>query len=364
MTATPLKEIHTMSGAEFGEYSGWTMPADFGNTVEEYRAVRTKAGITDLSHRGKLRMSGRDCAKFLQGMVSNDVENLPLGQWVYCTMLTVKGRMITDMRVLKKADSLLIDLEPGMNTKIKELLEKYRLSYKADIDDVTQELALLSINGPSSVQIVEKAFGEQAGGPGGLAENGFVQTRLDDAAVTLARTNRVGELGFDLYVPAESAPGVWEVVCSAGKEHGLVPVGLEALDVLRIEVGIPLFGVDMTEDTIPLEAGLDRAISYEKGCYVGQEVVARIHYRGHVNRHLVGFEVDGEELPPAGTKLVSGEKEIGRITSAAYSPALDGVIALGYIRRELREPGTVVMLSEGSGDRAAKVADIPFINNT
>ncbi|MCH8030153.1 MAG: aminomethyl transferase family protein [Candidatus Dadabacteria bacterium] len=360
MNATPLKEIHSISGAEFGEYSGWTMPASYGNAAEEYRTVRARAGITDLSHRGKLRISGRDRVKFLQGMLSNDVENLEVWRCVYCTMLTVKGRMITDMKVLKEADSFLIDLEPGMNAKIKELLEKYRLSYKADIDDVTQELALISINGPGSGRIVEKAFGEQAGE---LVENGFVETRLDDITVTVARTSRTGELGFDLYVPAGNAPEVWESVFGIGKERGLAPVGLEAIEVLRVEAGIPLYGVDMTENTIPIEAGLDRAISYEKGCYVGQEVVARIHYRGHVNWHLVGFEVDGDGLPPAGTKLVHGEKEIGRITSAAYSPALEGVIALGYIRRELREPGTVVRLSEGSGDRAAKVVKTPFVAN-
>jgi len=176
------------------------------------------------------------------------------------------------------------------------------------------------------------------------------------ARAIVAGVNRTGGRGYDLYVPKGSAGVVWDRLIKSGAR----PVGLRAMETLRIEAGIPRYGVDMNEETIPLEAGLDHAVNYDKGCYVGQEVVARIHWRGHVNWVLSGFLLAGRELPSPGSELRDGNKKVGYITSSAYSPSLDRVIALGYIRRELSEPGSEAVLNTEDGG-IAELAKTPFV---
>ncbi len=358
MKKTPLYDIHSRLGAVFGQYSGWLTPKNYGDRLEEYKTVRSNVGIIDLSHRGKLRLSGKEHIKFLQGMLTNDVNKLEVGKGLYATLLTAKGRMLADMRLYRHDEFVLLDLEPGLNEKVGELLMKYRLSYRASIEDVTESLALISVHGPNSGKLIRKALDEEIPE---LSEYDFLKRDLLGSQLTIARINRTGEEGYDIFLGSDLTMRLWELLTKNGEEFGIKPVGLEALETLRIEAGIPRYSMDMDEGTIPIEAGIWHALSFDKGCYVGQEVVARIKWRGHVNRHLVGFVIEGKELPKSGDKILHGEREIGQITSSVFSPNLKKGIALGYLRREFREPGTKVSVSLGEGKiESAEVVKTPF----
>lgn len=361
MKKTTLYQIQSSQGADFDEFSGWMLPKSFGSLLEEYKTVRTNVGIVDLSHRGKIRLSGKEHIKFLQGILSNDVKKLQVGNGQYSTFLTPKGRMIADIRLCKKSDSVLLDLEPGLNERVKELFLKYKISYKVDIEDVTDSLSLISVNGPNAKKLTEKTLGQQIPD---LKEYDFITCDTDGKELLIANMKRTLETGFDIFVSSDGTnKTLWESLIAQGEELNAKPVGLDAFETLRIEAGIPRFGVDMDENTIPIEAGLWNALSFEKGCYVGQEVIARIKWRGHVNWNLIGFKIDGNDIPKKDSKIMRGEREIGYITSGAFSPKLNQVIALGYIRREFNNPGIQVTIkTESNKTVSAEVSEVPFYN--
>ncbi|MEQ9618001.1 MAG: aminomethyltransferase family protein [Deltaproteobacteria bacterium] len=358
MNKLHLHQLHESLGASFTEQGGWLIPGSYANKLGEYEAVRKNAGITDLSHRGKLRLSGKEHLKFLQGMLTNDVVKLPVGSGMYATILTVKGRVLSDMNVYRGEDYVFLDMEPGLNEKVGDLLKKFRLSYKADIEDMTKSLGLLSVHGPRARGLVQELLG---GGVAEMSERSHFKADVEGMEVTAVRINRTGEEGYDLYAGSESLGNLWELLSGRGADSGLEPVGSDALEILRIEAGIPVYDRDMDESTIPIEAGLWHALDFEKGCYVGQEVVARIKWRGHVNRHLTGFIIDGDELPLRDDEIYNGDKKVGRVTSSVFSPVLGRPVALGYIRREFREPGTRVSIhSAGAQTLNAGVSELPF----
>lgn len=358
MKKTPLYDVHLSNGAVFDEFSGWLMPKNYGSAAEEYAAVRNSVGIVDLSHRGKLRLSGKEHLKFLQGMLTNDINMLEEGKGLYAAILNVKGRMIADMKVYREKESALLDLEPGMNERIRDHLIKFRLSYRANIEDVTESLALVSVQGPDSGRLLEKTFGD---GISELSEYGFLTKEVNAFQIMIARANRTGKEGYDIFVGSDAATKLWEILAENGMEFNSKPIGLDAMEILRIEAGIPVYGVDMGENTIPIEAGLWNALSFEKGCYIGQEVIARIKWRGHVNWHLVGFGIEDKRTPAKDDKVFRDGREIGYITSSAFSPALNKVIALGYIRREFKDPGTEILVKMSEEEKPGKVVNTPFL---
>lgn len=361
MKKSPIYNLHLKNNVEFKEESGWLIPKRFNEVNKEISNVRNNQGMIDLSHRGKLRLSGKEHIKFLQGMLSNDIERLIDGKGLYATILTVKGKIISDMRVFKNNDFVSLDLEPGLNFKIKDHLLKFRLSYKAEIEDITDGYSLFHLCGPRIDQFLNSVLSSDISG---LNENDFSTKKLNETQLTVIKVNRTGEKGFDLMFKSQDAQNVWTDLLEKGKEYNLKPFGLDAYEILRIEAGIPIYGKDFDETTIPIEAGLWTALSFEKGCYVGQEVIARIKWRGRVNWHLMGFIVEGDNTVSTNNKILNGNKEIGRVTSAAFSPTLSGNIALGYIRREFKEPGTEVQIQLNNNLFAkAKVVELPFLNN-
>jgi folate-binding protein YgfZ len=291
-------------------------------------------------------------------MLSNDVLKLEEGKGMYATILTVKGRMISDMRVYREKESIFLDLEPGLNEKVHELLTKFRLSYKADINDITLSTGLLSIQGPRSGKLLGLLLEEEIPQ---MEEFNFIQKEFMDRELMIVSVNRTGEEGFDIYIDNNGLQNLWETLMKKGEGLNIKPLGYAAMNTLRIEAGIPIYGTDMDESNIPIEAGLWDALNFEKGCYVGQEVVARIKWRGHVNWHLIGFQSEGEIAPEIGDEVFSGERKIGRITSSAFSHTLNKPLSLGYIRREFKEAGTKVLLKGGDGSEVrAEVSELPF----
>lgn len=305
------------------------------------------------SERGRLRLSGRDRQTFLQGMVTNDVARLSPGGGCYAFLLDATGHVLSDARILCAPDYLLLDVEPGLASFVAETLERYLIMEKCRIADVSGETGQLFLGGPGATNFLhELGIGEA--GRWGEGRNAIVETGSD--RVLVAATRLIPGSGFDAYGP----PAVLDALASRLTGSGAEEKNEQFLDALRIEAGVPRFGVDMDVKTLAPETGQEaRAINYKKGCYIGQEIVARIDARGHTNRTFAGFAFpSGAAVPTPGTPVVGADgKEVGRVTSAALSPALGQPRALGYVRREHASPGTPVVIAGGP----AMVAALPFV---
>ena len=280
----------------------------------EYRAATDGCAVFDASAREQLRVTGSEAVSFIQGMVTNDVEALAVGASCYAALLTVKGSMVGDARVLKRAGDLVIDTGPGRGAIVKAFLEKYLISEDAELHDAP-EFAVLSFLGPKAREVAAQ-----------LPNEGELVSPLG---------------GVDLLIKRERLA---EVLTSLADVPRLSAATLE---VLRVEKLVPLFGVDMTEVTIPLEANLDHAINYKKGCYIGQEVIARATYRGQMNKKLVQLLV-GDAAPERKAELKQGERKVGWITCVVKSVKHGQHLALGYVHRDFLVPGTRFELGAGS----------------
>ena len=283
-------------------------------------------------------VGGQDAAEYLQGQLTNDIEALDPGQGAYAALLDRKGKMQADMRVLRTADDIRIGVEPQALGVTLRHLTMYAIGRDVTVEDHTADFALLSVVGPASAELT--------GLPPLGAENDHAEAQLDGIEARVVRTDQ----GLDLMVEVANRDRVLDALAA----RGVAGVTEDALEIVRVETGRPRYGREMTTETIPQEAGInERAVSFTKGCYIGQETVARLHYKGKPNRHLRGLELSGLPEPEATVSL--GERELGRIGTAVLSPAF-GPIALAILRREA-EPGADVTVT---GDVEAKVVDLPF----
>ncbi len=305
----------------------------------QYRQLREECGLVDRSERGKLMVSGSEAAEYLQGQLTNDIEALTPGEGQYAALLDRKGHMQADMRVLRVSpDEIWIDTEPEPLEAARRHLEMYKIGREVVIADLTAERAILALIGPRSVEIA---------GTAALPEDACETVKVGGVDCIAVGTAD----GIDLIAKAVDAANLREALIGAGAAE----VSPEAADVVRIEAGRPRFGAEMSTETMPAEAGIvERAVSFTKGCYIGQEPVARLHYKGRPNRHLRGLELSAPAVPGATLRL--GEREVGTIGSACLSPAR-GPIALAIVRREA-EPGTE--LAVGEDGVTARVIDLPF----
>lgn len=351
-----LHEFHAGLGARFAAVNGQEAVAHYGDTAAEHRALRETAAVLDLSMRGRVCLLGADRATFLHGQVTNDIKRLRAGEGCYAALVTHKGRMESDLQVWNLGEELLLDFEPGLVAAVTRRLEKFIVAEDVQVVDVAPHYGLLSVQGPRSAEAVAALglFNPLPAAPYHSA--GVADATLGQ--IYLMNQPRLRTSGFDLFVPLNSLAAVADKLIAAARAVGGRAAGWEAAEIARIETGIPRFGADLDETTLPPEAGLDaKAVSYTKGCYIGQEVLNRIRTIGHVNRILVGLRLPTgtAALPARGDKLLREGKEAGVITSAAQSPAF-GNIALGFVRREHADPGTELNFTGG----AARVTPLPF----
>jgi tRNA-modifying protein YgfZ len=350
-------------GAVWTTQGEWEIPASYGNARQEYQAVRQQAGLIDLSFRGRVRVAGKNGVQFLQGLVSNDVKALPPGQGLFATFLNVTGRVLSDCQIYKWEDHLLLDLPAITRDKIAQSLQRFVPAGDFEVTDLTTTTSLLSLQGPQSATVLSQISELTLAQLQQLPALHFLTTTIAHQAVTIIAQPQLATTGYSLLLPNEAAAAVLAAIIAAK----VSPVGWEAYNLLRLEAGLPLYGTDFDEQTIVLEAGLEKAVSYNKGCYVGQETVAKIHYRGHnqTARRLAGLVIDGcdQVVPPPQTKVQNSQgKEIGYLTSTAYSPALQKPIALAYLRREQFTPGQVHTLLTTPPTTATVVA-LPFFSD-
>jgi folate-binding protein YgfZ len=306
----------------------------------DYRAVTEACGVLDRSERGKLALSGAEAKSFLQGQVSNDVESLSPGSGCYAAFLTPKGKMLGDLRILDTGEELLLDTERLALQGLFNMIRRFSIGYQVQLEKRTLESGLLSLIGPDAVRVA---------GVESLAdfEHAHAMTSLGWVPARAIRT----DVGVDLLCSFGDTAALLAAVSAAGA----IPVSEEAAECLRIEQGRPRYGIDLDDTVIPQEAGLNaRAVSFTKGCYVGQETVARLHYRGKPNRHLRGLRLSDEV--GRGEELEFEGRSVGRVTSTAVSPRFGG-IGLGFVRRTA-PPGSTV--SVGPAGVAAVVVELPF----
>ena len=361
MTELSLREFHRSLNADFAEVNGLEVVNHYGDVLAEHAALRTSAGVIDLSFRGRLCLTGTDRQRFLHGQVTNNVKDLKTGQGCYAALVTAKGKLQSDLNIYSLADELLLDFESGLSVGLAERFEKFIIADDVQIVDVAPHYGLLSVQGPRAAEAVNKlglglAIPEQP-----LHFSKVSEPTLGD--LYCMNHSRGAATGFDLFVPTDALAAVADQLIAAAKEIGGRACGWQALEMIRIEAGLPRFGVDMDETNLAPEAGLEaRAISYSKGCYIGQEVIARIRTYGQVAKSLRGLVLSDDlaELPRRGEKLRHGDKEVGYITSAIASPAFQQNIALGYVRREHHEPGTVLQFQSGERTLEATIVPLPF----
>ena len=356
---TALYEQHKLLGASFEQmYDGWSLVSHYNDSAQEHLAVRNGIGIIDVSHRGRLRLTGTERAEYLHRIVSNEVTQLPSGSGNYAMILTNRGKIIADMDVIVAEDY--IDLITNAVTKevLYQNLDKYLIADDVEITDITAETGIILISGTNSELLIKELLEADVGN---LEEYQSIDGKIAGLSVKCVCGLETGEIGFQLHVNSTSElSDLWRILMTERRDFEVIPVGLKALNSLRIEAGIPRFGNELDDSIIPLEAELEKAIDFEKGCYIGQEIIARMKYRGHTNRLLRGIEIDSEDLPNEKTAIYSGEKQIGYVTSAVKSPTLNKVIALGYVRTAFTEHGSEVKIKTENGWVNATVSSLPF----
>ena len=320
-------------------------------------AARRRAAFVDRSDRGRIIVSGNDRASYLHGLFTNDIAALKTGQGCYAAYLTAQGRLISDMHVYELGDAILLTLPGDVKDAVVAKLDQFIFTEDVQLGDVTATFAQVAVLGPGSANAVGATIGGATTAPLlAMPPHGNARVQRDGAPVILARIDDAGEPGYDVFVESGRVDALKHTLAAAG----VMALDPDTADAIRIESGVPLFHRDMDEDTIPLEAGIEgRAISFTKGCYVGQEVIIRVMHRGHgrVALKLVGLAIAGAAVPVSGTTIHSGDREIGRVTSATWSPELQRPLALGYVHRDFVEPGTEVSVDGAP----AHIAALPFV---
>lgn len=356
---SPLHEMHVQAGASFREWDGWSLPASYGDVLFEYAAVREgSVGLIDLSPRGRIRVDGSEAVPFLNGLITNDMKTLEENHWMPAAFPNVQGRLIASIRVVRSKDGFLIDTEAATHERVLKTVERFTLAGDFRVTDLTNETALVSLQGRQAAEMVQSVFGDAVPA---MPRTGAGELKWRESEITLIRASHTGEDGFDLIVNSGQAVGLWDALVNAGAR----PVGFDALEMLRIEAGLPRYPIDMDETNVVTEANLDDAVSYTKGCYLGQEIIARIKYRGHVAKKLTGIMFDqAVRLEPDAKIRAADDKDVGRITSVTYSPYLGRTIALGYVKYGYLASGTTVKVVVGAEEFPVEVTELPFVRGS
>lgn len=308
--------------------------------MAQYAAVRDGAvGLMDLSERGRISVSGSEAVMFLNGLITNDMQTLGEGRWMPAAFPNVQGRLVAAVRVIRRREDFLLDTEAVTRDKVLKIIERFTLAGDFKVKDLTDEIPQISFQGRSASELLEKIYGVR-----NLSHDGVWQ----DDNLTIIRATHTSEDGFD-------------VIGSNAVYEGTTVVSKEVEEILRIEAGIARYGVDMDETNVVTETNLDDAVSFTKGCYLGQEIIVRIKHRGHVAKKLTGLRFQTDQLIEPGTVIRSvGDKEIGRVTSATFSPKLETAVGLGYVRHEHLAPGTPILIDNVAGS----VQSLPLIRGS
>jgi folate-binding protein YgfZ len=351
---TPLRAIHEAAGAQIAEYCGCLLPARFTDTREEYRFGRETAGVADKNCRAMFNFTGPDRVRYLNAVLTNNIRDLQPGEGTTSLLLNPQGHILAEIATFVMADRILAVTYATSRERAGATLEKFIIMDDVTMEDVSDQLGAISIEGARTDEVLRTL-----GAPtlDTLPEMGHAEAHIAGISCRMFRRSPGGIPGAEFVAERGDLPKLWEELVQAARAAGGGPIGYEALNILRLEAGIPWFGYDFDETVIPHEAGLENShISYAKGCYTGQEIVERVRSRGHVNRRRVGVAFSGEAVPPAKTALLVGGAEVGRVTRAGFSYALGRPIGMAYVRRENNSSGSRLTWSGGE----AEVIELPL----
>jgi folate-binding protein YgfZ len=337
-----------------GEYRGATTAARFSDPLAEYSTLQTGCGVYDLGFRTLVSLAGSDRVRWLNGMVTNNIRDLAAGQGIYAFLLNPQGHILGDLHAYNRGDSIVVETDRNQLEKILATFDHYIIMDDVEVKNLGEQLTVLGVAGPEARQVLHSA---------GIAMPDMQSLQILDATCecdcdcvkcTVVRSEDTANESYELWLSPSEVRKTWDALAG----QGATPVGFEALELQRIVAGIPLYGVDIRERDLPQETEQARALNFNKGCYVGQEIVERIRSRGAVHRKFAGFVADGAAQIAVGAKITSGGKDMGEITSVASLPLAgrEKTLALGYIRREAGIPGREVMI----GAVKTAVADLPF----
>ena len=336
-----------------GEYRGATTAARFNDPQWEFETLRAACGVYDLGFRAKISLTGSDRVRWLNGMVTNNIRDLAVGSGVYAFLLNPQGHILGDLYAYNRGESITVDTDSGQAEKILATFDHYIIMDDVEVTNLSEQLTALGVAGPKAREVLAAA---------GLAIPEMRPLQIQSVQwqggeCSLVRGEDADRLSYEIWLSPVRVRQLWDALLAAGA----TPIGSEALELQRIVSGIPRYGVDIRERDLPQETEQARALNFNKGCYVGQEIVERIRSRGAVHRKFAGFLAEGAQAIAAGLKVVAGEKEVGEITSAASLQTAAGAktVALGYIRREVGLPGREVTM----GSVKATVVPLPVTDS-
>jgi folate-binding protein YgfZ len=349
MSLTELTEKMATSGAATETYRGAQTIAVYSDTAEEFAALRSAAGIYDLGWRAKIVLTGSDRVRWLNGMVTNNVRDLPINRGVYAFLLNPQGRIQADLYAYHRGEHLLVDTDQSQLETLLGIFDHYIIMDDVEVSNASEKLTAIGVAGPKASAVLEAA---------GLDVGNLEPLEAHDAqwrelGVTVVRSDNEAVDAYELWLASSRVNELWEGLVNAGA----TPVGSRAYELFRIAAGIPRYGQDIKERDLPQETEQKRAVHFNKGCYVGQEIVERIHSRGNVHRMFTGLELEGAK-PEPGAKVMSASKEVGEVTSSAVLPTAEKkrTLALGYVRREHVTAGKDLVI----GEATATISKVPF----
>lgn len=361
MKQTPIHHVHLQLKAKFTEFRGWQVPLQYAGVNEEYHAVRSAAGLFDVSHLGRIEVSGADASALLQKVFTREVPKQPEGSAVYGLVCAESGSILADAVLFRLPATVagpgprfLLTVSAETTEKVIAWLSRH-VGKDAGITDRTAFTAQFALQGPASAGVIERLAAPHFKK---IRPRALREIHLAGAPVTISRTGCTGEDGYEFFVPAEQAEALWNLVLETGNNAAIMPCGLECRDVLRIEMGYPLYGNDIDETRTPLEAGLAPFIDFKKD-FIGKDALLKLKADG-VKERLVGFTLAQKATPRSGGSIFSEDREIGIVTSGALSPAVRSGIGLGYVLSRYAQPGQEVDVEVKDREIAAKIVETPF----
>ena len=349
---TPLYECHVEAGARLVDFAGWEMPVQYQGVIEEHRAVRTAAGIFDVSHMGEVRVQGAGAESFLQRFTPNDVSKLAPGRAHYSALLTPQGTYVDDLLIYRiGAEEFLVVVNASNAERDFEWIAS-RAEGDVQVANESDRWALIALQGPKALEILRPLA---TPGATDLKYYGFLQGEVAGRPALISRTGYTGEDGFELYVAPEDAPSIWRRLLEAGA----LPAGLGARDTLRLEASMALYGHEIDESTTPFEAGLAWVVKMNKGDFLGREALAAQQAEG-LRRKLIGFEVQGRGIARQGHEVKADGQTVGAVTSGTWSPTFEKAVGMAYVPIELAEPGTPLEIGVRGKALPAVVVEVPF----
>ena len=360
---TPIKSEHEKLGATFGEYFGCALPRDYGDVAREYKFARDSAGLIDKNYRAVISFTGKDRARYLNAMLTNNIRDLAPGHGNISLLLSPQGRIMAEVETLALDDRLLVVSYTMIRQRLIETFDKFIIMDDVTLEDLTDRTGTLALEGPKTPAIIRELCGLDLSSLDELDHTeAIAQIAKEDGANIPCRVVKYsrGEItGADFIVDREHLHALWNLLLEAAQRHGGGPVGYAALNILRLEAGIPWYGADFDENQIPHQAALEKThINFSKGCYTGQEIVERVRSRGHIQRQRVLLRFATGAIPNPGEPLFAsnmeggaeGNTEVGFVTSAAKSPATGAIIGMGYVRHEHSAPGSKLTWKYGEAE--------------